>query len=76
MPAERFVSGGFFDVGGREDGGVTLNGRKWSTNLSLLMIILWRYADQLRIPGSTREGVDTDQGRRAMHTFKHIRQQN
>ncbi len=74
MPAERFMSGGFFGVGGRGDGGVTLNGSKWSTHLSLLMIILWRYADQLRIPGSTREGVDTDQGRRTMHTFIHKRQ--
>eukprot|EP00580_Thalassiosira_gravida_P002105 CAMPEP_0201611722 /NCGR_PEP_ID=MMETSP0492-20130828/20898_1 /ASSEMBLY_ACC=CAM_ASM_000837 /TAXON_ID=420259 /ORGANISM="Thalassiosira gravida, Strain GMp14c1" /LENGTH=199 /DNA_ID=CAMNT_0048077985 /DNA_START=19 /DNA_END=615 /DNA_ORIENTATION=- len=28
VPAERSISGGFFGVGGKEDGGVTLNGAK------------------------------------------------
>ena len=69
MPAERSVSGGFLGVGGREDGGVTLNGSKVVNTFEfddgdktcivhemdglISPTILWRYADQLRIPGST-----------------------
>ncbi len=68
VPAERSVSGGFFGVGGREDGGVTLNGSKVLNTFEFVddktcivhemdglisPTILWRYADQLRIPGST-----------------------
>lgn len=68
VPAERSVSGGFLGVGGREDGGVTLNGSKVVNTFEFVddktcivhemdglinPTILWRYADQLRIPGST-----------------------
>ncbi|KAL7444371.1 hypothetical protein ACHAXH_009971 [Discostella pseudostelligera] len=69
VPAERSVSGGFFGVGGKEDGGVTLNGAKVVKSLEfadatktgiihevdgfISPTILWRYADQLRIPGSS-----------------------
>lgn len=70
VPAERSVSGGFFGVGGKEDGGVTLNGAKVVKTVEFDDVdddmkgivhevdgfispsILWRYADQLRIPGS------------------------
>ncbi|KAL3810682.1 hypothetical protein ACHAXA_003286 [Cyclostephanos tholiformis] len=60
--AERTVSGGFFGVGGKEDGGVTLNGAKVVKSLEfadatktgivhevdgfISPSILWRYADQ------------------------------
>lgn len=66
---ERSVQGGLFGLGGKEDGGVTLNGSKVvkttefknasSTSYVhevdglLCPSILWRYADQLRIPGSS-----------------------
>lgn len=66
--AERSVSGGFFGLGGKEDGGVNLNGAKVVQSLEFTDAtttgiihemdgfvspsILWRYADQLRIPGS------------------------
>jgi len=69
VPAERSVSGGFFGVGGQEDGGVTLSGAKVVQSLEfsdatttgiihevdglISPSVLWRYADQLRIPGST-----------------------
>ena len=69
VPAERSVSGGIFGVGGKEDGGVTLNGSKVVNSFEYVdddktcivhemdglisPTILWRYADQLRIPGST-----------------------
>ena len=69
VPAERTVSGGLFGLGGKEDGGVTLNGAKVVKSLEFVdatktgiihevdglisPTILWRYADQLRIPGST-----------------------
>lgn len=69
IPAERTVSGGIFGLGGKEDGGVTLNGAKVVKSLEFVdatktgiihevdglisPTILWRYADQLRIPGST-----------------------
>mmetsp|Transcript_38553 Transcript_38553/g.92874 ORF Transcript_38553/g.92874 Transcript_38553/m.92874 type:complete len:209 (+) Transcript_38553:102-728(+) len=69
VPAERSVSGGFFGVGGKEDGGVTLNGAKVVNSFEftdatktgivheidgfISPSIMWRYADQLRIPGSS-----------------------
>lgn len=68
VPAERSVSGGFLGVGGKEDGSVTLNGAKVVKSMEFADAtktgiihevdgfvspsILWRYADQLRIPGS------------------------
>lgn len=68
VAAERSISGGFFGVGGKEDGGVTLNGSKVIKSLEfadatktgivhevdgfISPSMLWRYADQLRIPGS------------------------
>lgn len=68
VPCERSRSGGLFGVGGKEDGGVELNGAKvlsskqFNENGKLCIVhemnglispsILWRYADQLRIPGS------------------------
>jgi len=67
--AGRSVSGGFFGVGGKEDGGTTLNGAKVIKTIEfddatttgivhemdgfISPSILWRYADQLRIPGSS-----------------------
>ncbi len=51
-------------IGGKEDGGVTINGAKIlsTTEVDTCLIhevdalvspeILWRYCDQLRIPGS------------------------
>jgi hypothetical protein len=65
VPIERTVSGGLFGIGGQEDGGVTLNGAKVlrTANVGSGLVhevdglvspnILWRYMDQLRIPGST-----------------------
>lgn len=62
---ERSISGGVFGIGGKEDGGVTLNGAKVLKTASVgsglvhevdnlvSPSILWRYMDQLRIPGST-----------------------
>lgn len=62
---ERSISGGIFGIGGQEDGGVSLNGAKVlrTANVGnglvhevdnlLSPTILWRYMDQLRIPGST-----------------------
>ncbi|KAL3800796.1 hypothetical protein HJC23_001633 [Cyclotella cryptica] len=68
VPCERSTSGGMFGMGGKEDGGVTINGSKvvkteeFSEDGKLCIVhevdglvspqILWRYADQLRIPGS------------------------
>ena len=68
VPCERSKSGGVFGMGGKEDGGVTLNGSKvvktteFTENDKLCIVhevdglispsIVWRYADQLRIPGS------------------------
>lgn len=61
---DRSVSGGFFGVGGKEDGGVTVNGANVlsSTDVGSGVVhemdgfispaLLWRYIDQLRIPGS------------------------
>ena len=69
VPAERSVSGGLFGVGGKEDGGIKLNGSKVVNSFEFVdddktcivhemdglisPTILWRYADQLRIPGSS-----------------------
>jgi uncharacterized surface protein with fasciclin (FAS1) repeats len=62
---ERSRSGGMFGVGGKEDGSVTLNGAKVLRSVPLgsgivhevdSLIspnIIWRYMDQLRIPGSS-----------------------
>ena len=69
VPIERTVSGGVFGVGGKEDGGVKVNGAKVLNSFEfpddngrkcivhevdnfISPNILWRYADQLRIPGS------------------------
>lgn len=64
VPVGRSVKGGLFGIGGTEDGGVTLNGAKVTstTEVDNCLIhevdtlispqILWRYCDQLRIPGS------------------------
>ena len=61
----RSVSGGLFGVGGKEDGGITINGAKVVQSIetdnciihevdSLISpAILWRYIDQLRIPFSS-----------------------
>lgn len=64
IPIERSRTGGFFGVGGTEDGGVTINGAKVVKTIDLDYglvhevddlvnpSILFRYLDQLRIPGS------------------------
>mmetsp|Transcript_27221 Transcript_27221/g.33366 ORF Transcript_27221/g.33366 Transcript_27221/m.33366 type:complete len:212 (-) Transcript_27221:318-953(-) len=61
---ERSISGGIFGIGGKEDGGVTLNGAKVIRSKEVANgvvhevdnlvspSILWRFMDQLRIPGS------------------------
>lgn len=60
----RSVTGGLFGIGGKEDGGVTINGASITgcTKVGDCIIhevdelispkLLWRYCDQLRIPGS------------------------
>jgi uncharacterized surface protein with fasciclin (FAS1) repeats len=60
----RSVTGGVFGIGGKEDGGVALNGAKVTSTVDIdkclihevdtliSPLILWRYCDQLRIPGS------------------------
>ena len=60
----RSVSGGFMGIGGKEDGGVKINGAKivQTVEVDTCLIhevdalvspeLLWRYCDQLRIPGS------------------------
>lgn len=60
----RSKTGGFMGLGGKEDGGVTINGAKIVQTLEVgnCLIhevdalvspdLLWRYLDQLRIPGS------------------------
>ena len=65
VPLERTISGGIFGIGAQEDGGVTLNGAKVLQTATvgnglvhevdglISPSILWRYMDQLRIPGST-----------------------
>jgi uncharacterized surface protein with fasciclin (FAS1) repeats len=64
VPVGRSITGGIFGMGGKEDGGVTVNGAKvlQTTQVENCIIhetdslispqILWRYCDQLRIPGS------------------------
>jgi uncharacterized surface protein with fasciclin (FAS1) repeats len=64
VPVERSVSGGMLGIGGQEDSGVTINKAKIIQSLSVgsgilhevdslvSPNILWRYLDQLRIPGS------------------------
>lgn len=65
VPVERSVSGGMFGIGGKEDGGVTVGGARvvetvilkgdsivHRTDDLVSPSILWRYCDQLRIPGS------------------------
>jgi hypothetical protein len=69
VPAERSVSRGFFGVGGKENGRVALSGAKVVRSMEFAdatktgivhemdgfvsPTVLWRYADQLRIPGSS-----------------------
>jgi uncharacterized surface protein with fasciclin (FAS1) repeats len=66
VPVGRSTTGGIFGFGGKEDGGVTVGGAKvvesYEEETSRCIIhevdafvspeILWRYCDQLRIPGS------------------------
>lgn len=65
VPVERSISGGMFGIGGKEDGGVTVGGSRVVETVSVdgggiihrtddlvSPSILWRYCDQLRIPGS------------------------
>ena len=65
VPVERSVAGGMFGVGGKEDGGVLVGGARVVETVILAgncivhrtddlvsPSILWRYCDQLRIPGS------------------------
>lgn len=64
VPVDRSKSGGMFGVGGQEDGGVLVNQVKvvksyemgsgviHEVNGLVSPNILWRYMDQLRIPGS------------------------
>ena len=65
VPVGRSVKGGLFGIGGTEDGGVTVNGARVLNSVPIgtgivhevdALIspsVLWRYMDQLRIPGST-----------------------
>lgn len=65
IPVERSTSGGVFGMGGQEDGGVLINKAKatqtWNVGTGLVHEvdalvcpnIMWRYMDQLRIPGSS-----------------------
>ena len=67
VPVRRSTSGGFFGFGGKEDGGVSINGAKVVQTVKIgengglvhevddliSPRILWRYMDQLRIPGSS-----------------------
>ena len=64
IPVDRSTSGGFAGIGGKEDGGVLVNGNKVIQSIDVgpgvihevegLVVpqIVWRYMDQLRIPGS------------------------
>ena len=61
----RSKTGGFMGIGGKEDGGITINGAKilqsfevgnsfvHEVDALVSPEILWRYVDQLRIPGSS-----------------------
>lgn len=65
VPIERSVQGGFFGFGGTEDGSVRLNqarvlrsayvgnGLVHEVDNLVSPSIMWRYMDQLRIPGSS-----------------------
>jgi uncharacterized surface protein with fasciclin (FAS1) repeats len=64
VPVGRSTTGGMFGFGGKEDGGILIQNAKivqtWEVSTGLIhevdaLIspqILWRYVDQLRIPGS------------------------
>jgi len=64
VPVERSTKGGFFGIGASEDGGVTIQGAKLIQSFEVAggiihemddfisPNVLWRYIDQLRIPGS------------------------
>ena len=65
VPIERSTTGGFMGIGAKEDGGVTVNGAKVLNTMGgsdggiihevdalISSKMLWRYMDQLRIPGS------------------------
>jgi hypothetical protein len=65
VPITRSVRGGFMGmIGGKEDGGVTINGAKVVESFTVgagvvhevddlvSPNLLWRYMDQLRIPGT------------------------
>ncbi len=64
VSVERSVTGGMFGLGGQEDGGVIINKAKITRTFTVASglvyevdnlvspNILWRYMDQLRIPGS------------------------
>jgi uncharacterized surface protein with fasciclin (FAS1) repeats len=65
IPVERSTTGGMFGMGGQEDGGVLINKARatqtWQVGTGLVHEveglvcpnIMWRYMDQLRIPGSS-----------------------
>mmetsp|Transcript_21122 Transcript_21122/g.29840 ORF Transcript_21122/g.29840 Transcript_21122/m.29840 type:complete len:218 (-) Transcript_21122:279-932(-) len=66
IPIGRSTTGGFFGIGGQEDGGVTVNGANvvetfvldgggviHEVDKLISPQVLWRYVDQLRIPGSS-----------------------
>jgi uncharacterized surface protein with fasciclin (FAS1) repeats len=65
VPIVRSTSGGIFGMGGKEDGGVTVNGAKVLQSIPLgngiihemdgfiSPNLLWRYMDQLRFPGTS-----------------------
>jgi len=64
VPVGKTKTGGFLGIGGKEDGGVTVNGAKIIESFEVTNCIvhevdglislqlLWRYMDQLRIPGT------------------------
>jgi uncharacterized surface protein with fasciclin (FAS1) repeats len=65
VPVDRSTSGGFMGIGAKEDGGVTVNGATVLNSMTgsdggvihevdalISSKMLWRYMDQLRIPGS------------------------
>ena len=65
LPVEPATTGGFFGIGGKQDGGVTVNGAKvletfqvedctlHEVDKLISPELLWRYMDQLRIPLSS-----------------------
>ena len=64
LPVGKTKKGGFLGFGGEEDGGVTVNGAKILESFEVTNCVvhevddlvhpklLWRYMDQLRIPGT------------------------